>query len=128
MAGELGSLAGRPGKRGVHPVILQFGKYRGYDALEVPSSYLRWLEQIQTRDLDELRSVMEARGLWTSRPTPKVVYQTASSNPGPLVQEMIRTGYKTLAKRYHPDLGGDTRLMQELNRAFEAWTDETSSR
>ena len=34
-----------------------------------------------------------------------------------LLQEILREGYRTLAKRYHPDLeGGDAAKMTELNR------------
>jgi hypothetical protein len=116
-------------------MILSFGKYRGQDTSQVPASYLRWLEETQSRDLDQLRDAMEARGLTTNRPRPRerVIYQNIPippPAPPPLVKEMVRTGYKTLAKRYHPDLGGNTQQMQELNQAFEAWqdlTEETSS-
>lgn len=31
----------------------------------------------------------------------------------------IRARYRDLAKKYHPDLGGDTATMQELNRQYE---------
>jgi hypothetical protein len=30
----------------------------------------------------------------------------------------LKATYKKLAKQYHPDLGGDTLLMQEINREF----------
>jgi hypothetical protein len=32
--------------------------------------------------------------------------------------ELIKAAYKTLAMKFHPDHGGDTRRMQELNEAF----------
>lgn len=32
----------------------------------------------------------------------------------------IKREYKRLARQHHPDLGGDTRTMQEINAAFDA--------
>ena len=47
--------------------------------------------------------------------------------PGPLIAEMIHAGYRTLAKKYHPDMGGNTQQMQQLNEAFERWENSTQS-
>jgi curved DNA-binding protein CbpA len=33
--------------------------------------------------------------------------------------ELIKAAYKTLAMKFHPDHGGDTRRMQELNEALQ---------
>ncbi len=32
--------------------------------------------------------------------------------------DQVRTMYKKLAKQYHPDLGGDTLTMQEINKEY----------
>lgn len=32
--------------------------------------------------------------------------------------EQVKTLFKTLARKYHPDLGGDTALMQEVNNCY----------
>lgn len=32
----------------------------------------------------------------------------------------IKAEYKRLARKHHPDMGGDTRTMQEINRQYEA--------
>ena len=32
--------------------------------------------------------------------------------------EQVKTTYKKLAKQYHPDLGGDTLTMQEINKEY----------
>ena len=101
-------------------MIMRFGRYRGQDISEVPDDYLEWLERTQTCDLDQLRAAMEQRGLRTHRPQPRVVYQQPLK-PGPLIAEMIHAGYRTLAKKYHPDMGGNTQQMQQLNEAFERW-------
>lgn len=47
---------------------------------------------------------------------------TAVSNdhkPSDLEQELMKEGYRKLATKYHPDRGGDTEKMKELNRLKE---------
>ena len=39
------------------------------------------------------------------------------------VQAMIQTGYRALARAYHPDLGGDPEVMIKLNRAKKEITE-----
>lgn len=34
--------------------------------------------------------------------------------------DALKAEYKRLAKRYHPDMGGDTATMQEINSQYEA--------
>lgn len=34
--------------------------------------------------------------------------------------DALKAEYKRLAKRYHPDMGGDTATMQEINNQYEA--------
>jgi DnaJ-domain-containing protein 1 len=38
--------------------------------------------------------------------------------PASATQQQIKTRYRTLAKRYHPDLGGDPRQMSRLTAAY----------
>src|SRR5580692_4348582 len=35
-----------------------------------------------------------------------------------LTLEEVKAAYKKLAKQYHPDLGGDTATMQEINKEY----------
>lgn len=42
-------------------------------------------------------------------------------NDCPTLEE-VKARYKQLAKQYHPDLGGDTATMQEINRAYAVAT------
>lgn len=35
--------------------------------------------------------------------------------------EEVKSRYRTLSKRFHPDLGGDKELMQELNQEYEKY-------
>ena len=36
-----------------------------------------------------------------------------------MIDELVTTGYRAMARHYHPDKGGDTRAMQLLNAAAE---------
>jgi DnaJ-class molecular chaperone len=38
-------------------------------------------------------------------------------------QETIAAAYKSLAKKYHPDAGGDTKKMVMINVAYEILSD-----
>jgi Putative quorum-sensing-regulated virulence factor len=98
-------------------MILQFGKYKGMDAADVPPDYLKWLERTQTASLRELRAQMRRLGLTTSEDT-TVVYRTAGLTPAQL--EMMETGYRHLAQRRHPDHGGSNEAMRGLNDAIGA--------
>jgi curved DNA-binding protein CbpA len=42
--------------------------------------------------------------------------------------EEIKARYRDLAKKHHPDRGGDTRTMQDINREFDYWRRQARSR
>lgn len=44
-------------------------------------------------------------------------YQTLYVTPG-APPEVIRAAYRALSKLYHPDVGGDTAMMQKVNEAY----------
>jgi len=100
---------------------MPWGKYRGRLIADVPSGYLLWA--IETSDIDEpYRSAIRAELAFrldlelASAPTPPML------PPGELVttfREMLRTGYRTLSLRVHPDKGGDTVAMQKVNATAE---------
>ena len=96
-------------------MILQFGKYKGMDAADVPTDYVKWLERTQTASLQELRTEMRKLGLTTSQDT-TVTYRTAGLTP--LQLEMMEAGYRHLARQRHPDHGGSNDAMRDLNNAI----------
>ena len=96
-------------------MILQFGKYKGKDAADVPTDYLKWLERTQTANLRELRADMRKLHLATSEDT-TVTYRTAALTP--LQMEMMEAGYRHLARQRHPDHGGSNEAMRGLNDAI----------
>lgn len=34
--------------------------------------------------------------------------------------EIVKKAYRKLARKYHPDIGGDTEMFKEINAAYEA--------
>ena len=48
--------------------------------------------------------------------------------PPDATPQQIKRRYRTLAKRYHPDMGGDPRQMQQLIAAYELLMKDTQQR
>jgi hypothetical protein len=102
--------------------VMPFGKHKGAALEDLPDAYVQWLHGLP--DLREpLRSHVDAE--WRIR-----FGGTASALPilsveaRPMVEAIITTGYRALARQHHPDHGGQTRSMQLVNAAA-AWLRET---
>ena len=78
---------------------LGFGKYADFDVRHVPEDYLRWLVKTSKESL--------------------ATYETELARREMDAEASVRVGFKELAKRNHPDQGGSTVAMQELNAAYE---------
>jgi hypothetical protein len=107
---------------GGHAVKMPFGKYCGYYLSDIPSDYIRWL-----RTLDNMRGRLRAavEEEWRTRQwnTKEAQNDYAGGEldaaDRALLAELIRAGYRALAFKYHPDRGGDVRVMQQLNQLME---------
>jgi hypothetical protein len=119
---------------------MPFGKYRGLEIDDLPTTYLEWLATIQLRPWlrEAVEDELEARGYYghdsardtgtrrdygapreTSQPT--VVAVSVALERVALLRELFEAGYRQLALRYHPDrAGGNTARMRELNCLMEA--------
>jgi len=91
-------------------MILQFGKYKGYDLRQVPEDYLQWIIQQQQKTLDEYRAeltrrqaIRDARLSWAER--------------------LVLAGFRSLVSQYHPDHGGDNDSMRQVLVAHERLKD-----
>lgn len=91
-------------------MILKFGKYKGHDISTIDDEYLEWLITNNKKTLDECQaeltrrqSVREASLSWAER--------------------IIRAGYRSLSSQFHPDHGGNTEAMQEINATRERLED-----
>lgn len=87
---------------------MPFGKYRGCRLAELPDDYLDWLRTIKLRG--SLKTAVEEEV--TNRNSGREDVMT-------LAAHIISTGYKRLALALHPDRGGDTAAMQNLNEAVD---------
>jgi len=113
---------------------LRFGQYRGKSVEDVPVSYLVWVLQ-SIEDLEpEERRVLQAEVLdreaqanrrqqrrqeQQRRPfTPPSANLPAGITPD-VILNIIAAGRQTLAKRLHPDAGGDVEAMKRVNVAAD---------
>lgn len=95
---------------------MPFGKYRGVELTDVPFEYLSWLiEQDFLRE--PLRTLAEEE-------FDRRTYQPLTE-PLPLpidcavAEELLSAGLRVLAKKYHPDLGGNAAEMVALNNCVD---------
>ena len=101
-------------------MVLWFGKYRGYQLENVPESYLCWMannmERQSLRDLAQ--GELDRRAAERRHKLPLFIGFDA------ITRELIEAGYRALAKKCHPDCGGDVGKMQQLNAAMERLRDK----
>jgi hypothetical protein len=98
---------------------IPFGKFRGCDLGEIPSDYLAWVLGVVEAPwlYDAIVDELEQRRRADQRQHES---RSSSSRPdrSPSVQdahELVTTGLHVLARKYHPDAGGDLRRMQAIN-------------
>ena len=95
---------------------MPFGKYKGQYIDGLESSYLCWcLENIEHLK-PELKSAMFGELQRRYAPPPALPTPRRYQCPDLVVaMQIVETGRRHLAKKYHPDTGGTTALMQSLN-------------
>ena len=107
-----------------------FGKHKGRDLREVPDDYLAWMF-----DLTDLRPSLaaavkaefyrrfpqKAPGAGARQPNDsgRATYGRSTmvvpSELRPVAEELITAGLKVLARKYHPDAGGNHEAMVRTN-------------
>jgi hypothetical protein len=113
-------------RRGLQDGRLTFGKHRGLLLTEVPMGYLGWLleEDIATEyGLTEVVTTEMRRRLGGPPPVAVTTLRLPPSVSPEAVRLLVDTGYRAAALQYHPDRGGDTGRMQQINAAA-AWLRE----
>lgn len=102
---------------------MPFGKYRGEALEDVPLSYLGWVLESCKHVRPTLRRAIEheIRRRLGDEPQARAWYPPSrSACPCPQrAAELIRAGLRVLAHQHHPDLGGSTADMAEINRTVE---------
>jgi hypothetical protein len=90
---------------------MPFGRYRGLPLESVPGPYFEWL---RTRPLywplnEAVESEAKRREIVCS---PRIA-------PEAMAKEIVQAGFRSLIKKYHPDVGGKHEQMVELTAARE---------
>ncbi len=95
--------------------VMPFGKYKGLSLRELPDDYLFWLLELPTLS-PPLRHALEQE---EDRRQPAAASAGPSMRLTPstrlMAEELLTAGYRSLSKKYHPDCGGSTASMQNLN-------------
>jgi hypothetical protein len=95
---------------------MPFGRHRGEPLSALPQQYLEWLSGLPNLR-PPLRGAVHAellRRIVGGEPPPPSGRPTRAPRCD-LVEELVGAGLRSLARRHHPDVGGDTRRMQEIN-------------
>src|SRR5690349_15551669 len=99
-------------------MVMRFGKYKGCQVTDLPSSYLAFLLDI---DLHDPHLRLEVLTEWCRRHPESEGADEESGltirlkrNELPLAREVWDAGHRALAKRWHPDRGGSDSKMAEL--------------
>ena len=90
---------------------MPFGMYRGVPLSELPEDYFEWL----LSNID-LREPLKSAVLAESQRRNGRPQSTPHHRPAiPVLLEIIAAGGRSLARQYHPDLGGDPEKMKSIN-------------
>ncbi len=94
---------------------IPFGKHKGFSLCDLPEDYLNWLLTIEIRE--PLRSAIRAEA--DARRLNAEARDYSSAPYVAVVDELVSAGFKSLAKRLHPDVGGTHEKMIEITHAAE---------
>ena len=101
---------------------MPWGKHRGLRLHDIESSYLVWVLEKADQVRPSLRAAItvELAIRFGTRPSPPPPASWRSACPDPaLAARIVSAGLHVLARKHHPDTGGDTRTMQSLNAAAD---------
>jgi hypothetical protein len=98
---------------------LWFGKYKGCLIQEVPDDgYLVWMADAMSSPTLRAAAQRELDRRMTPPPRQQPAVKLDATDV--LTRELVEAGFRTLARRWHPDMtGGDLEKMQKLNLLME---------
>ena len=103
---------------------MPWGKFKGSRLTEIESSYLVWcLEKADSMTPSLRQAIRDELGNRYGRPASSAPPSSLSRKACPnsaLAVDIISHGLRALSKKHHPDVGGDTAVMQTLN-AVSDW-------
>lgn len=91
-----------------------FGKYKGVELERLPTSYIAWvLDNVElTPQLQE-----DLITVFLDRYAPQLGAITMPEH------SLVKSLYRSLCKKYHPDHGGSVEAMQALNEFYQILSD-----
>jgi hypothetical protein len=95
---------------------MPFGKYKGEPLGEIPSGYLNWALQ-NCRNLDPWLRVAIRREL--ERRLDEDDAPARGYPPPANLEGKVRSWYREMVLKYHPDRGGNHEAMKAINDAHE---------
>jgi hypothetical protein len=107
---------------------LLFGRFKGERLQDTPTWYLNHVldfDDLSARDLAKIKMVLLNRGSDHTDSQDKYQappqFNTAPNLPAGVhaetILEIVKAGYRQLAKTHHPDQGGDDEAMKRINVA-----------
>lgn len=121
--------------------ILTFGKHKGERVRDLSDGYISWFITAKRKEIDfwsgelvrreaerkekerqrqeERKRQEEDSRNWKQNTYSGSGFGNAGRGASPTMEEIIQAGYREMAKKYHPDHGGDTKKMQDVNAAYE---------
>jgi hypothetical protein len=93
---------------------MPFGRHKGTKISELPDDYLQWLLSIDLRQ--PLKSAVENE--YRERECTDDDDDATPVN-ALVVDEIVTAGVRSLAKKFHPDAGGDHERMVVINQAAD---------
>lgn len=85
---------------------IMFGKYKGYEMKDVPEDYIEWMIANSEKTISTYQAELDRR---------RLVEEGSLS----MVEKIAQAGYRELAKKFHPDHGGDPADFRSLQAAKE---------
>lgn len=103
--------------------IMSFGMHRGRRVSQVPTQYLRWcLQTVNLERYPDLRDAMRRELDGRGRSAGDASHAASTDRTAgalAIVGDVVRSWYREMALRFHPDRGGSTEAMQVINHAHE---------
>ena len=94
---------------------MPFGRFRNMPLTALSDGYLHWLASLPTLR-PPLRGAVLAE---IARRAADILVGTLPPPIHKVIEELVGAGLRALARKHHPDVGGDTKKMQEINSAAE---------
>ena len=99
-------------------IVMPWGRHKGVPIDELDSGYLVWVLENAQRLAPHLATAIWAElceRFGTERPPSSPETRRKPCPDVALASRIVAAGLRTLAKKHHPDAGGDTDTMQLLN-------------